>query len=62
MLENLPKLECFWEFPKNFPYYMLGLFPIMLDYANSNYSCELCRVRDLLSDASYSRTLKHRNH
>ena len=38
MLENLPKLECFWEFSP----IMLGLFPIMLDYANSNYSCELC--------------------
>ena len=33
----------FGNFPKLSPI-MLGLFPIirMLDYANSNYSCELC--------------------
>ena len=41
MLENLSKMLL--GISQKFPLYiMLGLFPIMLDYANRNYSCELC--------------------
>ena len=48
MLENLPKMLL--GISQKFSLLsMLGLFPIMLDYANSNYSCELPMYMHIIS-------------
>ena len=43
MLENLPNMLL------GISHYYAWTLPIMLDYANSNYSCELCYIHIIIS-------------